>query len=164
MQKKTKAGIAAGGAAALLLGGLGTSALWQDDAASAGGQVETGHLSVDARNAAITWDEDIDYLVPGDELTGSQTFDIAALGDNLDFNVDAVWDATGAPLPAGVTVEVEDVQIDGNPVALPVTNMAEGDYELTADVVVTFDEAATGSMDETIDVDNFEVVVSQNPR
>ncbi len=170
MQRKTKAGIAVGGAAVLLLGGLGTTALWTDDAASTGGEVTTGHLTVTAQDPAITWAPDIAYLVPGDVVTGNQTFDISARGDNLEFTVSAVWDATaaGGPLPAGITVEVDNVAITGDraipDAQLPVTDLEEGEYELTADVVVTFDEEATASMDETVDVDNFEVVVSQNSR
>ena len=176
MQKKTKAGIAAAGAAALLLGGLGTTALWSDSAASSGATVQTGVLDIEAAGA-LQWDQSINAIVPGDTLTGEQAFTIEAVGDNLAFDLDADWDTSGLSqevqdaITAGhIDISVDGVTLDGGTfnnaaVTLPEEDLPEGDYTLTADVVVDFDEDTPDQVlqDETLDLSDLAVTVTQVP-
>lgn len=89
MKKTTKGAIAAGSAALLLAGGAGTMAAWNASGNLAGGTVNAGELSLTAapggtgqwqlKGAAYT-DQ---LLVPGDVLTYTANYTIAAKGTNL---------------------------------------------------------------------------------
>lgn len=84
-----KGSIAGAAGVALLLGGAGTFALWNDTAAVAGGTITAGTLTVDA--ATGTWTdqvgaiEDLDeyLIVPGDTLTYKTVLTVDAKGDNI---------------------------------------------------------------------------------
>lgn len=162
MQKRTKAGIAAGGAALLLLGGLGTTAVWSDSASGSFTTISTGDLSI-SDGSTVAWDQDTDLLVPGDVLTGTQTFTVTAHGDNLSFAVDTAF--AGGDLPAGITTDVSDVTVDGKAYdpATPIA-AADGTHQVTADFTVTFDRAVSdqdlqGLRD--LNVGDFTVTVTQ---
>ena len=92
MHTTTKGLAAAGAAAALLLGGAGTLAFWNDAATVAGGSISTGTLGIDAGSCAATWtyangsaagQAVTQGIVPGDAVTKQCTFTIAATGDHL---------------------------------------------------------------------------------
>lgn len=183
MQKKTKAGIAAGGAAALLLGGLGTTALWQVEAGSEGGTVTTGFLGITSNedgewedlNPLIPGDDEwtsTDRLVPGDRVALTETFEIEAVGKNLQLAVD--WDyADGegdTELPDDISVEVDSFAINDPEATVTgdsITGITPGDHTLTATVVVEFEDSGdfnqpTGPADEeVIDLTALDIVVSQ---
>lgn len=91
MNKLTKAGIATAAAVALLMGGAGTLAYWNDTADLDGASTITaGQLNVEASGAgAWTGISDIaDYrIVPGDTLTFTQDIVVTAEGDTLVANL-----------------------------------------------------------------------------
>src|SRR5690554_2199545 len=98
MNKLLKGSIAGAAGIALLLGGAGTLALWNDTETIAGGAITAGELDIDAGTSAGVWavnDIDIvspatidDYrVVPGDIVTFTKVFDVTAVGDNLEATV-----------------------------------------------------------------------------
>jgi len=104
MNKLLKGSIAGAAGIALLLGGAGTFALWNDTAAASGGTVQSGNLSVVLNGtsawkdispdaATTTWSPVVvgttpaDRLVPGDTVTYTQKVDVTATGKNLKANL-----------------------------------------------------------------------------
>lgn len=175
MKKIMKAAIAAGAAGALLLGGAGTMALWSASDDVDAGTVSTGHLTLDA-SAAGTWSDisvgaatttfvpGTDHIVPGDVLAYSQTVTIGADGKNLKGDLVATGLTGGSALPAGVSI---DVDVDDSAVGVShdaggiITFGAADTYEVPVTVTLTFDEAATGSMDAAIDLGSMSLTLNQ---
>ncbi|MCI4656334.1 alternate-type signal peptide domain-containing protein [Cryobacterium zhongshanensis] len=97
MNKLLKGSIAGAVGVALLLGGGGTLALWNNSAVAAGGSVTSGvltiastgaaawkNISADAVPAAAAISDITAYkIVPGDKLELTQTVTINATGNNL---------------------------------------------------------------------------------
>ncbi len=89
MNKTFKGAVAAGGAAVLLLGGMGTLAYWVDDETVAGGTIDSGKLSLGAPDCGTGWTLDggavfvAQKLVPGDTLSKTCTIDLVAVGQHL---------------------------------------------------------------------------------
>jgi len=175
MQKRTKAGLAAGGAAVLLMGGLGTAALWSDSETAGAGTISTGTLDIKA-DTADAWvetstgsdqafDLGTDRIVPGDVLESAQTFTVDAAGKNLlaALSVDYVDDAS-ASLPEGVEVTLGDITLDGAPFDPDTDRIDEGaGQKLAATIKVTFDESVANqtSINETLDLEDIRVTVTQ---
>ncbi|MFC4224501.1 alternate-type signal peptide domain-containing protein [Lysinibacter cavernae] len=110
MNKLTKSTLAVTTGIALLMGGAGTLAFWNDtiDAGSTG-SITAGTLSL-SNSSAGTWTDQngqgIDIAnfraVPGDTLTYNTTVDVAAIGDNLTGTIE-IGTASIAPATAGVS-------------------------------------------------------------
>ena len=83
-----KGALAIGVGAALLLGGGGTLAVWNDTETAAAGQIASGDLQLNTTQAG-TWTNlagtKVDLakykVVPGDVLTYTQTMDVKLVGD-----------------------------------------------------------------------------------
>ncbi|AMY22093.1 alternate-type signal peptide domain-containing protein [Rhodococcoides fascians] len=105
MNKATKGAIAAGAAAVLLLGGLGSLAVWNDSETLGGGTITSGDLSLALVPNSVAWfdaSEDVNggvdlpiadianfRIVPGDVVAYTAQFDIEAEGNNLTANLTA---------------------------------------------------------------------------
>jgi alternate signal-mediated exported protein len=91
MNKTTKGALAAGTAAALLLGGAGSLAFWTDTASSAAGTITTGSLSLASAGACTAWNyasgtdkgSSVTTIVPGDQISKTCTFTVGAVGDHV---------------------------------------------------------------------------------
>lgn len=108
MNKLTKAGIATAAAVALLMGGAGTLAYWNDSADLAGASViSAGNLDVEA-GAVGSWvgiSDIADYrIVPGDTLTFTQEITVTAQGDTLVANLALAPFSVAAASTAGEDV------------------------------------------------------------
>lgn len=176
MKKVTKATIAAAAAGVLLLGGAGTIAKWSATKDINAGTVTTGHLKLDATEPG-TWTDTSsdaattefnpaeDRLVPGDTVVFNQTVKIEADGKNLKGELTAS-ELTGVEeLPADLSVVVE---VDGSAQGLVqdsdtgvITFATAGDYTVPVTVTVTFDKAATGSMDAPVDLGSMALTLNQ---
>jgi alternate signal-mediated exported protein len=114
MNKLTKGAIATAAGVILLMGGAGTLASWNSSATAGASQtISAGSLGVTAgtagvwKNAAGTTITPSSYkIVPGDVLTYTQTFNLAATGDNLLFTVSATPGAI-----AGATSATADTKL-----------------------------------------------------
>ncbi|WP_054010270.1 alternate-type signal peptide domain-containing protein [Arthrobacter sp. ERGS1:01] len=153
MKKVLKSGLAAGAAAALLLGGAGTFALWQGSGNIDAGTVSTGHLTLDTTTTPGTWadvsadvlpanaafDPATQHIVPGDTVEFSQTVKISADGKNLK---GALTVGTLAAIPAALQPDV----------TVTVAATASGTGISAAGNVITFTEPGTYSVPVTITV------------
>jgi alternate signal-mediated exported protein len=92
MNKLLVGAIAGAAGVALLLGGAGTFALWNDSAAVTGGTIVAGSLDVTPTVTAGSWTVNGGTprasltgfkAVPGDVLAYTKTMDVTASGDNL---------------------------------------------------------------------------------
>ncbi|KRF11493.1 hypothetical protein ASG90_17325 [Nocardioides sp. Soil797] len=96
MKKSTKGAVAAGAAAVLLLGGVGSLAYWSDSTEVDGGTVEAGSLTLSDMTCESTWSEgadaDVQLIVPGDTVTKECTGNITMTGDHI--SADVTLDAT----------------------------------------------------------------------
>ena len=107
MNKLTKGAIATAAGVILLMGGAGTLASWNSSANAGSSQaISAGSLSV-TTGAAGVWKSGTTTItpanfriVPGDTLTYTQTFNLAASGDNLLFTVAAIPGALSATTAA----------------------------------------------------------------
>ncbi len=96
MERLTKAAIATGGAAVLLLGGAGTMAYWTAEATATGSDMTSGTLTATA-GVCTDWEFDasdggdgtvdgtpaVELIVPGDVLATSCTVTVTGTGDHL---------------------------------------------------------------------------------
>lgn len=98
MRNSLKAALAATTGTALLLGGAGSLAYWQDSETETGDTVTTGVLDVSAPDCGVGWVDEtaalVDFssylVVPGEVFTQQCTFTFAATGDNLSADIGLV--------------------------------------------------------------------------
>jgi len=174
MNKLVKGSIAGAAGIALLLGGAGTLALWNDSSSIADSTVKSGQLTLDS--TAGTWNTNPALWVPGDSFEYTTTLAIVATGDNLDatLSVDegsisssssellAALDIDVVPvgaLPAGITAN-----LDGT---FAVAAQTAGTYSLPVKVTVTFpstvgDVVGDEAQDETVNLAALAFVLQQN--
>lgn len=157
MNKATKGALAAGLGVAMLSGGAGTLAYWNNSQTVDGTAINAGNLQIvtDATNTGCgSWTLDTgesapstyndgDPLVPGDVLTRSCAFTIKATGNHLRANLSvsaANFSGTDGNFGGMLTASLSGTAIDGT----PVTSFTEDDNgkKLTTSVTVTFSSAA----------------------
>ena len=113
MKKQTKGAVAAGGAAVLLLGGLGSLAYWSDSDHIAGDTITAGELSMGTITGS--WKDQLNNnittssfrMVPGDTLTYTANVPITAYGTNLHAKVYADTAAVTGTLAPKVTTTIK---------------------------------------------------------
>lgn len=91
MNKLTKAAIAGAAGIALLLGGAGSLAYWNDATALDAASINSGTLTISDDDVATTTylgGGAVGLIVPGDTVVISQGVVIAATGDNLEATLD----------------------------------------------------------------------------
>jgi len=146
-----KGAVAAAAGVAVLLGGMGTFALWNAEGALGEGSLQTGSLTADFGD--ITWNdvtpghenliEDLDgfQMVPGDVIVGTSTIAVVAEGENL-VVVPQVVGPAGLPIDSLSESITVDVTLDG----VPADGFRPGTTSVDATVTIAFDESATGEM------------------
>lgn len=190
MNKTAKGALAASAAAALLLGGAGTLAYWNDDAVVNGGSVNSGYLEINPTVVSpnttpcdASWKHTngpksgttVVNIVPGDVITKNCTFVVRAKGDNLEAapTVPATIAYTasstvgaGAPttlsLPVAATYTLGATPLTGNITELDDTKV------LTAKIQVSFpyDATHTANLNDTqnllVSLQDLTVSLTQN--
>lgn len=160
MERLTKAAIATGGAAVLLLGGAGTYAFWTADATATGTSFTSGTLTATGGTCADwTYAQGSDagsavtLVVPGDVVQTTCTVTVTGTGDHL--AVDATFGgakfAETNALTSAITLATGAVTLDGAAVANPVDISAGGSHTVTVAVTATFPfgDATTTSLNDT---------------
>lgn len=168
MKKTTKGALAAGAAALLLAGGVGTYAAWTDSGGDTeGATVQTGHLAVDQvpESASWTWQTPglegqpfnpaTDTIAPGDSVRFTSDYTLDIEGSNLSAELIATSGTTGG-LPEGLSWTAD---ADNNLTGL--TEATDDDRTVTVGGTLSFAPTATGAMDQDIPVDDLTVTVTQ---
>ena len=149
MKKSTKGAVAASAAAVLLLGGAGTLAFWTDEATVDGGSVTTGQLALSDGTCTDAWvyaadnaaaGTPVTTIVPGDSISTTCSFDITAVGDNLQATLTAPGTVAIAD-PVGTTTFDASVAVGYaiGDAAVPATITDENNGDtVTATITVTF--------------------------
>lgn len=171
MKKSTKGAVAAGAAAALLLGGAGSLAYWNATGSITGGTITAGKLTLTAEDTG-TWTlngEAVSNIssvrvVPGDELEFTGSYEIGAVGDNLEADLAVTGGAASGTLASYATV-VPTFTLDGTTVTgtTEVTEDNDGDV---VDAVITIDfpfgtTANNNSQQTTLNLADIGVTLTQ---
>ncbi|PNI10490.1 alternate-type signal peptide domain-containing protein [Arthrobacter sp. AFG7.2] len=150
---KGTAAIAVG--AALLLGGGGTLAAWNDSVSAAPGTITAGNLDM-AKTAAGVWKDranntidDISAyrVVPGDKLTFTQDVDVTLTGDKMAASITAL--GTGEQngfISSNVVVTGPSLTAGGAPIANHLTQSADV-QKVTATITFEFLASTSGQVD-----------------
>ncbi|MDR7385361.1 alternate-type signal peptide domain-containing protein [Promicromonospora iranensis] len=151
MERLTKAALATGGAAVLLVSGAGTLALWTDEGLATGTDDTSGTLAVtDGTCGAWTFDGGgavTEGIVPGDTVVADCALTVGGTGVHLaldDITVSApTWAETDA-LTGALEVAVDGATLDGAALTLPLTDpvAVEAASDLVVTVAATFPEAS----------------------
>ena len=171
MNKLTKGAIAGAAGIALLLGGAGTFALWNDSTSVAGGTVSTGTLDfgtvgaatwldVSAGGAGVAWSP-TSKIVPGDTITLTRDVTIDATGKNL--KADLAYSPSSVAIPTAlqpyVTVALTasqksgdaTVQASGNKYVI--TPQSGGSTVVTVVITIKFDSGASNKVGQGSSID-----------
>ncbi|TQL47640.1 alternate signal-mediated exported protein [Homoserinimonas aerilata] len=167
MNKLVKGSIAGAAGIALLLGGAGTLAYWNDSQTLASaGSISSGQLDITA--ATGSWDKTIAKIVPGDSLTYTGNLSLAVAGDNLKFSVSdnvatlvSAGSITGATVTPTVVVQNAS-QVVQTPTA-GVYKLPAGTYTIKATVAVDFPTSVSGltGQNQTLNLSTAAVTVQQ---
>src|SRR5690606_4954316 len=137
--KLVKGSIAGAAGIALLLGGAGTLAYWNDSAdVNSAASISTGTLSV-ASTIAGSWSNGtIANYVPGDSNVYTETFTVTAVGDNLEFTLDSNVDTLVAAAGFTELSVTEDFTVtdSSNAVVTSLTDLEEGVYTVEVEITV----------------------------
>jgi len=167
---KGTAAIAVG--AALLLGGGGTLAAWNDQATAAPGNIVSGDLKVGLNSAPGVWTDragiditskikDGSYLVvPGDLLTFKQDLDVTLTGAKMAANITASGaNATNGFVGDSVIVSAPVLTVGADAVPNPLTTSKK----VTATITFEFKSGTKDRVDvnKTYNFNNVEFILSQ---
>lgn len=179
MNKATKGAIAAGAAAVLLLGGLGSFALWQDSETVSGGDINSGELNFEPSGTPGVWtdisvtpnvvigaDPSGYLVVPGDILTYDTTYTVNSAGENIAATITADFTGIGggnelaARLNPQVSVDGGPALASGSAVPLPLTSPTQT-IEVT--VTITFDDTTPGliAQNQSVNLNDFTLTLDQ---
>lgn len=178
MNKLIKGSIAGAAGIALLLGGAGTLAYWNDSATIASaGTVSTGSLKI-ASTTAGAWTglpSGVNIaafkMVPGDSVGYSETFTVTAVGDNIKAELASTIPALTSGITGINVTPTFTVTKAGSP-STPVTpvagkyNLTKGTYTVVATVGVAmpFGTAVDNTTQtKTVDLSAATVTVVQVP-
>ena len=173
MNTIAKGAIAAGAAVVLLTGGLGSYALWSDQAQVAGGTIRSGYLALSVQEA--TWSD----VTTGTPLPFDPATDQIVPGDVIRYTANAVVDGAGKNLEATLLADTADIGGDLLPyldVTMTVDSITTSDlsYDLGAidgaeayPIQLDFSFDAGTSFNEgmyaAVNLDDFELTLVQNP-
>lgn len=184
MNKLLKGSIAGAAGVALLLGGAGTFALWNDDATVDSGTITAGTLTVvegigttdgwSSADGGTIADIGAFQIVPGDVLTYITTLDITAEGDNLSAElaidprsiVPSSLAAADAALADSLT-ETATVSVDGSAAAATQAISPDaGTQTVTVAVELTFPSALPAddnlAKSGSVSLESFAVTLTQD--
>lgn len=149
MNKLTKSAIAGAAGIALLLGGAGSLAYWNDSATVSSTTINAGSLSV-AIDAGASWDNTITEWVPGDTATYTADLTVVAEGDNI--KADLTFDE--ASIGTGPLASALDITFAAGTLPAGVTAGAAGTYHIVGAGTYSIPVTVTVSFPFGATVDN----------
>jgi len=182
MNKLVKGSIAGAAGIALLLGGAGTLASWNDSATVDGGSISAGTLTIVSNpgsndgwqlNGTGTIEDDAsDFtIVPGASLTYTATFDVTAIGDTLTADIAlaptaitaASTDANDVALASFLT-DSAAFTVDG--VTATSITAAPGTKTVVVTTTITFADGAAGAENDAklgqVSLADFAITLTQS--
>ncbi|ATD71614.1 MULTISPECIES: alternate-type signal peptide domain-containing protein [Gordonia] len=170
MNRKTKGAISVGAGAILLLGGMGSYALWSDEEDVAGDAITTGDFGLNC--PAGTWtdvsgdvpvvaiDTTTDLMVPGDTWEYSANCTVTATGKNMKAELSVTGVGTGSTTPS-TTYVTTTTQVAGGTPNTPV--VVTNGQVLAVTVTVAFSSTTpdTEFTNGTINVSGMKIALNQ---
>lgn len=182
MKKQTKAAIAAGAGAILLLGGVGSLAFWSDqtdlggDGAITSGQLALGECAdggawTDVNAGTAIADIGAFRIVPGDVVEYTCNTTLTAEGDNLTATLTAdLGGLTGdaallAALNRQVTATLNGTTLPSGEDGVQVLANDGSEQPIAVGVRITFDPATSGTtgQNQSVDLGAMSLNLVQNP-
>ena len=180
MRNSAKGVLAAGAAVALLVGGGGTLAFWNDIETFGAGRINSGSLSLgevacgswmyDAEGGGGAFDA-TDVIVPGDTLTRTCVSAIVAEGDHLEADISVTGGSlsagtSGADLLAEATLNLDVTKTSTGNVTSPLgpsISSSDDGSTLTAVLTLEFPYGVldNGSMSQGLDIDAVTITATQ---
>jgi alternate signal-mediated exported protein len=167
MNKLVKGSVAAAAGIALLMGGAGSLAYWNDSATLTAGTVSSGTLDV-STSAAGSWSPSIAKIVPGDTVTYTQQLTLDATGDNLKATVTSniasiTNNITGSTATSSFVVKTAPGGVVVNPVAGVYT--LNGAYTVDVTVTVAFASSTANLVGQnaSVNLSTLAITVTQVP-
>lgn len=171
MNKLTKAAIAGAAGIALLLGGAGSLALWNDSTSISAVDITSGTLTIDEVASAGSWTSPAPTLwVPGDSAEYTTQLEIGATGDNLkallSVNPGSITGDLATALEFEITVSgaVPGVTAGTTAGTYEITDAADG-QTLDVTVTVTFPAlsvSGTTAQNQTVDLSGLNFLLQQH--
>ncbi|HEX2893138.1 MAG TPA: alternate-type signal peptide domain-containing protein [Marmoricola sp.] len=174
MNRSTKGALAASAAGALLLGGAGSLAYWNSQQTIGGGSIASGELTLtqavgqsctdwtlDASGGTTAYLPGTTLVVPGDVITRTCDYTVAASGEHLaaTLGMDATAITGDADLTNALTAAAT-YTLAGNPVSdgAAITSSDNGAV-LHAVITVTFGTGTTGTTAQNMTASLADIVV-----
>lgn len=172
MKRLTKAAVATGGAAVLLLGGAGTYAFWTADGTAAGTVLTSGTFDLaDGDCTEWTYSESdggsgsVTTIVPGDSVATTCEFEVTATGDHIGIGDVTVSEPTWVednPLTAQLgPATVESTTLNGVPFDEPVATETGDVIAVTVAVTFEGDPANNESQNLSATLNDITVTINQ---
>jgi alternate signal-mediated exported protein len=171
MNKLVKGSIAGAAGIALLLGGLGSFALWNDSTTVAARAVNSGELEIVESSSRSSWTfadgtafGATSHIAPGDTVVYAETFTVKAKGNNL--RASLTHDAktpTSAIDGTLVTSTFAVAGVASDPTTPNVYTFNQGTYTVTVTITVVFAKATAGltGQNQTFTPDAVNVTLQQ---
>ncbi|MHA6667618.1 alternate-type signal peptide domain-containing protein [Homoserinimonas sp. A447] len=183
MNKLVKGSIAGAAGIALLLGGAGTLAYWNDSATLASaGTVTAGQLDISVEEAgewtaAYAGGAETTLnaaalaayrIVPGDKLVYTETLTITAVGDNLSFQLaENVTDTVTSTITGATVASTFDVEGSDGVAVTDFTDLGADTYTVVATITVDFPFDASGATSQAgstpLDLSGAIITITQIP-
>lgn len=165
MNKLIKGSVAAAAGIALLMGGAGSLALWNDSATVNAGTVSSGTLAITGSTGGA-WSPTIAKIVPGDTVTYTKQLTVSATGDNLKATVTSniasiTNNITGSTATSTFVVKTSPGGVVVTPTAGVYT--LNGTYTVDVTVTVAFSASTTGltGQNASVNLSTLAVTVTQ---
>lgn len=164
MNKLVKGSVAAAAGIALLMGGAGSLALWNDSVAVSAGTVSSGTLDVSTGTAG-SWSPSIAKIVPGDTVVYTQVLNLSATGDNLKATVSSNIGTITNGISGSTATSSFVVKNSGGTVVTPTAGVytLNGAYTVEVTITVAFPTSVTGTTGQnaSVDLSTLSVTVTQ---
>lgn len=166
MNKLVKGSVAAAAGIALLMGGAGSLALWNDSETVNAGTVTSGTLNV-STGAAGSWSPSLALIVPGDTVTYTKTLNLSATGDNLKATVTSNIASITNNITGSTATSSFVVKDSSNAVVTPAAGVytLNGAYTVEVTITVAFSSSTANLVGQNaaLNLSTLAVTVTQVP-
>jgi len=161
MNKLVSGSVAVAAGIALLMGGAGSLALWNDSVTANAGTVSSGTLDVSSGTAG-SWSPNLAKIVPGDTVVYTQTLNLSATGDNLKATVSSNIGTITNNITGSTATSTFVVKNSSNVVVIPTAGVytLNGAYTVEVTITVAFDSGTSGTTGQNASVNLSTLAIS----